>query len=74
MNKKVAAGFSLRSKTMSILSGRKNSRLFIKEDEERERKYLRSLSLKKSAAIVENLVTCRLGRDILEANRKWNKK
>ena len=61
-------------KTASILSGRKNSLLFIKDAEEREEKYLRSLSFEKSAAIVDHLVTGRLGRDILEANRKWNKK
>ncbi|MBA3052168.1 hypothetical protein KKF70_03820 [bacterium] len=61
-------------KAMSILSGRKNSILFTKKEREKEKKYLRSLSFEKSAAIVENLITCRLGRDILEANKKWNKK
>lgn len=35
---------------------------------------LRSLTFEKSAKIVEELVTCQLGRNILEANKKWEKK
>ncbi|MEW6680753.1 MAG: hypothetical protein AB1297_07050 [bacterium] len=35
---------------------------------------LRGLTLEKSAKIVEELVTSQLGRNIIEANRKWSKK
>jgi hypothetical protein len=35
---------------------------------------LRSLTLEKSAKIVEEIVTCQLGKEIIEANKKWSKK
>lgn len=47
---------------------------YTKEEEIKRLQYLKTLSLKQSARITEELVVGQLGRDILGANRIWNKK
>lgn len=67
---------SKRQKSKSELSNSifQNSNKYDKESYQERVRELRSLTLEKSVKIVEELVTCQLGRDILEANKKWNKK
>lgn len=66
--------------SMNKIKNRFRNHIFIapdnytKEEEIKRVQYLKTLSLKQSAMITEELVVGQLGRDILGANRIWNKK
>lgn len=56
-----------------VMTDRETSLRFRREQERERKAFLRNLTLAESARLVEEIVSSELGRQILAANRQWNK-